>query len=138
MTCNYPDNCIRGIRKAEFVENGIVTTLAFMPNCSTKDSRADQGYETSINWEDHDQVVNFTLKQPSGIFGALRLPRKSIESINEKPSLSGRCLKYERKIMKGNNHHGNIVFLGCLSPQILRTISGALAVEVMDIILPKE
>ena len=137
MKSAYPDNCIRGIRDAGFVEQGRVTSLAFLPNYKTKDRREDQGYETSINWEDHDQVIKFTLKQSTGQFGALRLPRKSIESLNEKP-LMGRCLKYEREPVKGNIHHGNIVFIGCLSPGVVRTISAVLAVEVTHVILPKE
>lgn len=131
-----PDNCIRGIRQAaDWLVGKYVTSLAFIPNKNTKGDRRDQGYETSINWEDDDQVVNFTLSQQHGKFGAVRLPRKGIENINTKVLFRGH-LKYERKKEARNPYHGNIVFLNSLPNSVLRAIAGALAIEVTDIFPP--
>lgn len=135
MTTNYSDNCIRGIRKAEWIDRGFVTSLAFDPDYKIK--RVDQGYETSINWEDDDKVVNYTLKQPTAVFGAVRLPRKAIDRLNEKPLLRD-CIKYERKLQNRNRYHGNIVYLGCLPKSRIRAVAGALALEVTEIFRPNQ
>jgi hypothetical protein len=132
-----PDNCIRGVRKKDWIQEGVVSFLAFEPNYNTYSSRADQGYETSINWEDNDKVVEFTLSQETGKYGALVLPRKLIDAVNEKPRSKG-CIKYERQKSKSNPYHGNVVFTDRQPKALVRLMAAHLAYDVIDIILPTD
>jgi len=136
-TNNCSDNCVRGIRKPEWIERveerEIVTSLAFIPDYNIV--RNDRGYETSVNWQDNDRVIEFTLKQPTSQHGAALLPRKAIDEANKLP-MSRDCLAYERKILNGNPYHGNIVFLKC-SRSIVKMIAGTLALGVIQIFQPQ-
>lgn len=129
MTNDYADACIRGVRKADWIVDGVVSTLAFVPDYKTKEIREDQAFETSINWEDDDKVISYTLNQPTSIHGALRLPRSVIDNVSGLPR-SLNCLKYERKIAHNNPYHGNILFSSSLSTHIIRQIAGSLALGV--------
>lgn len=139
MNNDYADTCIRGVRKAEWIDGDIISSLVFEPDFRTCDQRDDRGYETSINWEDNDQAVSYTLRQPIAKFGALRLPRKAIDRVNEKPQ-STNSLKYERKISQDNRdnpYHGNIVYLHDVPKPKIKQIAATLALEITDIFQPK-
>jgi len=123
----YPISCLRGIRKPDWItpENK-VSGVAFDPDKKTKKSRADGGIETSINWEDKESVLKFSLNTQNYQHGAVRLLREQIDQINNEP-ITETYLSYDRDKLKKNPYHGNIVFRSNLSPKFRRTLAGSLA-----------
>jgi hypothetical protein len=115
----YPDHCIRGIRKKDywFEDTDTVSAALYEPDTRTKDDREDGGIETSINWEDDDKALEFSLrirdeKNPTQLafpYGAVRLARKVLDEVNESISTVNTIL-YERQKLPDNDYHGNIVF----------------------------
>lgn len=138
---NFPANCIRGIRKKDQCIEGqnIVSFSAFLPDTRTKDTRNDNGFETSINWEDNLEVIRFTLEfraESNNLaypHGAVKLDISHIDYINQLPS-SINCLIYERDVLVDNPYHGNIVFAGGLTSAQQRMIAGSLALAASNII----
>jgi len=130
---NFPDFCIRGIRKNDqcFPDQNTVSFTLYMPDTRTREVRDDNGFETSINWEDNNDVIRFTLEyrangQIAYAHGAVKLNKAHIDYINQLPS-SANTLSYERSPLEDNPHHGNIVFNGGLSKARQRMIAGTLA-----------
>jgi len=116
---NFPETCIRGIDKLKHVyqDTDTVSSQLFVPDNRTSEKRADKGQETSINWEDDDSVLEFTLDsrdendQNKLLFphGAVKLPRQIIDNvINEANTIN--AIAYERDRLPHNDYHGNIVF----------------------------
>lgn len=121
---NYPDALLRGIRDSKLIVEDQVSTMVFYPNEKTKELRDDGYMETSINWEDDENALNFTIKLfPNG---AVRLPKVELEHINRYPT-SRDDLLYERSPQENNSYHGNILFRGDLPKSILRLRSASLA-----------
>lgn len=59
---NFPDNCIRGIPNNTFLNmDGSVGSHLF--HFDVEIDRGDGWTEQSINWEDDDFVIEFTLSQ---------------------------------------------------------------------------
>ena len=125
----FPDTCLRGLRKEKFVSHGYIVSLAFEPDRRTSDAREDKGTETSINWEDNDEVLDFTLKnrQVAG-YGVARVDRETIDWINSNPN-SLNVLVYERCPQDNNPYHGNIVFKANIPKALERNICGTLALR---------
>jgi hypothetical protein len=129
---DFPDNCLRGVRKQEFITpEGGVSSAVFHPDFRTSESRADGGAELSINWEDNETVLEFTINLKSNgyyqfAYGAVRLPRQEIDHINRFPS-SMDGLSYERAPLPDNPYHGNIVFRQDLSKPTVKMVAAALA-----------
>lgn len=136
---NFPDTCLRGIRKQNYITpEGKVTGTAFDPDKRTSATRSDGDYETSINWEDNEKVIEFCFKPhiKSGFdYGAVRLARNEIDRINEFPEKLN-YLFYERDDppSTSNPYHGSIVFKKGLSPQLIRVLAGSLAQRATSII----
>ena len=123
---NYPDFCFRGIRKQGWITlEKRICGSAFAPDKRT--TNQDGFQETSINWEDNQDVLDFCLKEfkDAFAFGAIKLPKKEIDSIieHEPPN----WLSYERKQTPDNPFHGNILFNQEISTQYKRAIQGSLA-----------
>jgi hypothetical protein len=97
----------------------------YMPDDRTSRDRQDSGSETSINWEDNDTVLDFTLRNPSH-YGAAHLQCITIDYLNTQPG-SLNALTYERDPKEDNPYHGNIVFRQGLSNPAKRMIAGFLA-----------
>ncbi len=94
------------------------------------------GWELSINWEDNEKVVGFTLKQPTSIHGAARISRKAILGVNERRNCRD-SVSCERRRLPNNPHHGNIVLS---PPSLTRHEIGMLAAHLAldsDYIPPK-
>jgi hypothetical protein len=108
---SYPDNCIRGISSPNFIIQGMVGSGAFL---FEDKNRQDGWTECSVNWEDDDDVVNFTLSQTNtnGSLkfkgGALSIPLTELERLKSLPPISG-LLSFERAPFDGNQYHGNIL-----------------------------
>jgi|SRR5215211_419691 len=87
----FPENCIRGIKENKNISNDGTTVLAalFLPAARTAQTRDDGHTETSINWEDNESVLSFTLNyrlSQNAYFaypnGAVKIPREKIDEIN--------------------------------------------------------
>jgi len=116
---DFPDYCIRGIKKKSYIyeDTDTVSSALYMPDPRTKETRSDGGSETSINWEDNDNVLDFTLQslddnnQTALAFphGAVKLSRNVFDNINNSATTLN-TITYERQKLPKNHYHGNIVF----------------------------
>ena len=95
---NYPKNSIKGIPNNDFlIEGRTVASHLF----DFKQIRDDRTVEQSINWEDDESVVDFTLNQrkENGDLqfraGVAILPRSEIDRLSRLPTIRG-LLSYER------------------------------------------
>jgi len=118
---------LRSLRKADWVNGGVVLTAAFVPDTRTAEERADGGGEVSVNWEDHERVEGFALGEfPQAAHGLARLPRAQVDRVNGLPG-SLATLMCERRVRDDNPHHGNVVFRRGLGKPHTAMIAGALA-----------
>ena len=144
MTSNndpLPDFCIRGIREKKHIieEFGPPSLEIFLPLESTAKHRDDKGEEVSVNWEDDDEALKFTIEcrdEKSGNFkfpqGVVKLPLDEIERLNNQPTMDN-PLFVERKIEDDNPYHGNIVYKSGLRPLLKRMIASSLATHTSQI-----
>jgi hypothetical protein len=133
MFPKFPENCIRGIDKNDYINpsDNTVRLNLYLPDSRTVKTRSDSCAETSINWEDDVDVVDFTLKYRENnklLFphGAVRLPKDEIDRINANPATQN-SLAYERRPVDGNSYHGNILFLPGLSQTKQNMLASVLA-----------
>jgi len=124
-----PSHCLRGLRRKDWVDGTVVQTLAFIPDRTTSGGPADEFHETSINWEDDETVLAFTLdRRLQSEHGVARLSRVQIDSIRQLRTCIGQ-LEYERKTEDDNPHHGNLLYRkGCTKP-LEKMIASALALD---------
>lgn len=101
-----------------------------MPDARTASIRADQGLETSINWEDDLSALSLTLSQYE--YGAVRLHRTVLNEIGNLSLYRG-SLYYERRPLDNNPYHGNIVFAHSLGKLAQRAIAMHLAVACIPV-----
>ena len=127
IEAEFPAACLRGLRKKDHLTDGVVNTAAYIPDPRTAEGRADNGAEVSVNWEDDDTVLAFTLsKREATGFGVARLPRARIDDIASQPGSVG-ALWYERASLDDNTFHGNLLFLATLKGPRQKMIAAALA-----------
>ncbi len=109
---NYPDYCIRGLSEPGMVVNEIVTGAAY--DFQLNKDRTDGYLELSVNWKDEETVIDFTLQQKKNNgnrkfkHGVAILPRNKI-NIGKVNSKFIDKVSYERKPLKGNKYHGNLL-----------------------------
>lgn len=134
-------HCLRGIRNPDWLINGWdgVRGIAFEPNYKTADHREDKAVETSINWEDDNSVLAFTLRdRQNAAYGAVKLTCHVLEAANELPFLKSSGLKrvvyYEREPLKNNPYHGNLVFSSDLPRPVVNLITNFLATQIVEYI----
>ena len=83
---SYPDDCLRGIPNSEFVADGKVRAHLF--RFDDKNARQDGCITVSINWNDDNNAVPFTLNQKDqdGNIqfeeGVAIISRESIDDLN--------------------------------------------------------
>lgn len=127
----FPDNCIRGIKSTTYLDSdGTLAANAFYFQSETE--RTDEWREESINWEDDDRAIEFTMNQQK-LDGELRfkagiaiLPRVEIDRINTRSILRG-FLSYERRSLVDNPYHGNILLRKDVTKNAMKKIASALA-----------
>lgn len=136
---DYPDNCIKGIPNNTFITNEVVTASLFQ---FPKNAFRDDGWdEQSINWEDDNSAVEFTLnqKRDTGEIhfkgGVVIIPRNELDRLRNRPQLKG-LLSYERKPLPGNRYHGNILMRSGTPKPTMRLIEAGIALSVEKIIPP--
>lgn len=130
---DYPDCFIRGITKPKYVyEDGGVDPQAF--EIYTSEDREDDHEEISINWEDNEDVIPFSLDQRNQkghvMFqaGVVRVPRDECDRISNEPAFLQK-VSYERAETPDNPYHGNILIQKNLAKPRIRAIQGALAIR---------
>ena len=126
---SYPENCLRGISSPNFIIQGMVGSGAFLFDDK---NRQDGWAECSVNWQDNDGVVDFTLSQtnPDGSSkfkgGALSIPLSELDRLKTLPSISG-VLSYEREQIDGNIYHGNILLISGTGSPVKNAVLANLA-----------
>jgi hypothetical protein len=125
---NYPEHCLRGLRNEEDVTpEGYVNSPAFYPDFRESKRRADGGYETSINWEDDAFAIAFTLKRiEQSQYGIAILQRGVIDAEATSARILG-IVTYERKPESDNKYHGNIIYSGKASRQLIKMLAAVFA-----------
>lgn len=137
---NFPQNCVRGIPNDSYMnKDGAVAAHLF--HFDKLSSSIPDKNELSINWEDEDSVVEFTLSQTRDDgtlqfkFGVTILPREAIDRLSSQPTIRG-LLSYERREINGNRYHGNILLDAGTEKKTMKQIAGALALHCRPI--PRE
>lgn len=142
VAMSFPDNCIRGIPNNSFVlEDGSPGSHLF--HFKSEDAREDGWTEQSINWEDDDSVIKFTLNQTKEDgerqfkAGVAIIPRDEIDRLNKRPTVNG-ILSYERRPLEHNQYHGNILLRTNVPKPTMKKIAAGLALAVSEVILQSE
>jgi hypothetical protein len=127
MTKLFPDNCLRSLKKQDWIKEGQVSTDAFLSDPRTAESRVDRGREVSINWEDNERAIGYTFSQKiqSG-HGIAKLPKCKIDTIQTLKSGPAQ-INYERKDAGDNTFHGNLVYSATCNKPAEKLIASALA-----------
>jgi hypothetical protein len=133
----YPNNCIRGIPKdISITQEGTPPSHLFY----FKDVHREDGWdEQSINWEDDDSVIEFTLKQRNEngdiqfVNGVAVVSRHEIDRLIDRPQIKG-LLQYERKPKDDNRYHGNILLKSGTSKQTMKLIASGIALAFEKIV----
>ena len=132
---NYPENSIKGIPNNDFlIEGRTVASHLF----DFKQARDDEKIEQSINWEDDESVIDFTLnqKKEDGDLqfkaGVAILPRSEIDRLNRLPTIRG-SLSYERSPLDNNPYHGNLLLQANVPKAKMRQIAASLALAISGI-----
>ena len=136
---NYPKNSIKGIPNDSFLlEDGAVHAHLFY----FQQPRDDGLVEQSINWEDNESVIDFTLNQKKEngdlqfMAGVAILPRSEIDRLSKLSTIRG-LLSYERSPLDDNPHHGNLLLQANISKAKMRLIAANLATAISSIITQK-
>ncbi len=134
----FPNNFIKGIPNEEcMVKDGSIATHLFYFKESS--DREDENLEQSINWEDDNETLNFTLnqKKDDGNFqfqsGLARVPIEEIKQLNNKPTVNN-VISYERDILDNNPYHGNLLIPSNVPKPTRRKLAAGIALCVSDII----
>lgn len=142
LETSYPNNCIRGLKNSGDLLEQDRTVRAHVfcfDGTPTKEKDGEKWKEESINWEDDDSAVNFTLNQrkEAGSIkfraGVAILPREAIDSLNKQPTIRG-VLSYERSPLKYNDFHGNLLLKASVHKLTMRSIGASLAMAVQKIL----
>jgi hypothetical protein len=136
---SYPENCLRGLSSKDMLqEDGTIAGHAFY--FTKVDNRTDGCQELSINWQDDDKTIEFTINQTSprgGLqfkYGVAVLPLAALNKICKQLTLIAGLVSYERKPTEENPYHGNILLRESVSPHTMKSIAGTLATHVMQVV----
>ena len=134
----FAEDFIKGIPHEQYLlEEGGVATHLFGFKSST--GRNDNKLEQSINWNDDDQAINFTLnqtKEDGSIqfrHGVVTVPLEEIERLNNRPYIKD-MISCERSFVEGNPYHGNLLIPDNVSKPTRNLVSAGLALAVSKII----
>lgn len=126
-----PENCIKGIPNDQFLtpEGGVYTNVFEFAT----GHRSDGWMESSVNWQDDEHALAFTLAQTrsDGALqfraGAAILSRYEIDSLIARPNIGNR-VSYERQTLPENSYHGNILLSANTSKPTMNMIRALLAI----------
>ena len=107
----YPEYCLKGIKAKDCIsDDGEIEAHLF----EFKKRNDSEDWRQSVNWQDDDLAIEFTLRQtkPDGTLlfkhGIVSVSRREIDRINSRPSING-VLSYERDQLPDNPYHGHLV-----------------------------
>jgi hypothetical protein len=128
---DFPEHCIRGIPNKDFIsDDGIIGSHLF--HFKKEHNRQDGWCEQSINWNDDENAISFTLKQKKKDgeiqfkSGLLLLPRNEIDRLITRPAIAN-SLSYERDILDDNKYHGNLLLKNNVPTRLMKQIAAGLA-----------
>jgi hypothetical protein len=127
----YPSRFIKGIPHSKMITgDGIADQELF--SFHDKDLREDGWIEQSINWQDDEKAVDFTLNQVKATGeihfkgGVALVLTDEVERLKRKPIYVGK-VDYERNKKDDNPYHGNLLVIKTLSKPTRRALAGYLA-----------
>ena len=135
----YPDNSIKGIPNNDFIVKADGSVGSHFFHWKPEHARDDGWTEQSINWQDDESVVEFTLSQTKDNgelqfkAGVAIVPRSEIDRLSNLPSVQ-RLISYERQEYEWNPYHGNILLSSKVPKQTMRKIAASLALSVSAVI----
>ncbi len=127
---NFPESCIKGISAQDQIGQG-GNAAPHLFNFKDK-IRPDGWKEQSINWNDDEEAISFTLSQERDngsiqfAYGVAILPTHEIERVKRHIKVPS-ALSYERDALPGNRYHGNILLRGDIQKPLMRMISANIA-----------
>jgi len=130
----FPDSCIRGILKANFVVKDLYRIYAIAELYQfRRTDRPDGMHEASINWGDDKKAIEFTFGQKNNDEtlkyegGIAILQRSELDKIKKR--YGPMQFNYERAcIQDDNKYHGNLLLNSTeMSPTIKGMIRAVLA-----------
>jgi hypothetical protein len=117
------------LRRKDWVSGNVVSAAAFIPDANTGAQRNDGLNETSINWEDDDTVLAAAFEaRAQSEHGVARLLREYIDLVRQRRHCVDK-LDYERKVVDGNPHHGNLLYRPDCGKPMEKMIATALALD---------
>ena len=128
---DYPERFIKGIPHSNLIHDGIADQELFAFH--DRDIRADGWIEQSINWDDDEETISFTISQikPNGEIhfkaGVALVLTEELERLKRRTTYRGK-VDYERNEKDGNPYHGNLLVINTLSKPTRKAISAYLAV----------
>ena len=131
---SFPDDCIRGIVNPDClvrVEGGLVADSNLFCFHGSSD-QTDGWINESINWNDNDDVVGFTLGQknadgtPQFTAGIAIIPLSELDRIKKRFPRGG-YFDYERAPIEANPYHGNLRLRENIEKRLKKTVRAALA-----------
>jgi len=136
---SFPGNCIKGIPNDSFLIDSR-TVAPHLFHFKEEHARQDGWLEQSVNWEDDDLAVEFTLDQTkeSGERqfkgGVAVLSRCEIDRLNRRPAVNG-ILSYDRQPSRDNPYHGNILLRANVPKPTRKMVAAGLALAVSEVTL---
>jgi hypothetical protein len=135
---SFPDRCVKGIPNEAFVApEGIVGAHLFY--FKVEGARDDGWIEQSINWEDNETVIEFTLNQTRETgeiqfrVGVVTVPRERIDELNARPVYRD-LMSYERQPLPDNPYHGNLLLRETVSKPMMKLLAAHLAMAASEVI----
>ena len=128
---DYPERFIKGIPHNNLInDDGIADQQLFA--FIDRGEREDDWIEQSINWQDNEEVINFTLNQTrKGEIhykaGVALVLTEELERLKRRPQYMGK-IDYERNMTEDNPYHGNLLIIRTLSKPTKNAISAHLAI----------
>ena len=138
---NYPKNSLKGIPNDSYLsEDGSPGSHLFY--FKENHLRDDGWIEQSINWQDDENAIHFTLGQrkEDGNYqfksGVVVIPREEIDRLNRRPTVN-ELLSYERQPLENNSYHGNILLMSGVPKPTMKKLAAGLALAASKTILRK-
>ena len=135
---DYPSKILRGIPNKEFLdEYGNPHTSLFNFSRPSSD-RNDNNIEESINWEDDEDAIRFTLEQKKDgriqfSEGIAVMSRSEVDRLCIRMVVKNK-LTYERKKLPENKYHGNLLLANDTPKKLKAKIAAGLALCVEEVI----
>ena len=137
----FPNNFIKGIpNKTYLTSDGSVGAHLFHFDFE-KFNRADGWCEQSINWEDDEHAIEFTLSQMKDNHihfqeGVVTVALFEVDRINLLQNVNG-SLSYERRQLSDNKYHGNLLLSSDINKAKMKMIAACIALAASKVIAQK-